>query len=99
VTGLFCQHFRLKGNCEDCNFIAAYNAAPNAVAPIPHPPGIYQPVIAEQDMRVRDNDSDIERYTFVAKGTAIPPGLTPDAPLPGTRRRKASDAGDVPTIR
>ena len=67
----YCQHQRLEGNCETC----AYDHANQRGYPLADslPTFRYVPVIADTDMLIADEGSDLNRSTYIAAGTPVPP--------------------------
>ncbi len=79
---LYCEpHGRM--DCEDCAWVQAQERGVIAKRPDLHSRGPgrapaltseteAEPLIAEKDTLIKDEDSDIDRATLVAKGTVVP---------------------------
>lgn len=73
----FCEHGRLKVNCEDCAFLAATERgrAPREELHAPKPSGP-EPVLAEHDTLIPDSEHP-GRSTLVKAGDPLPPTAKP----------------------
>lgn len=80
---LYCgPHGRV--DCEDCAWVQAQERGAVAERPDLHSRGPgrapsatpeasnVEPLIADRDVLIKDEDSDIDRATLVAKGTVVP---------------------------
>ncbi len=87
---LYCEpHGRME--CEDCQWVLAQERGVVAKRPDLHSrgPGLApsltgekttEPLIAEKDVLIPDEDSDVNRATLVAKGTRVPRELADRMP-------------------
>ncbi len=83
MPGLYCEHDRWADSCEDCAFVQGLERGVVAKRPdlFSRGPGRApaltseteaEPLVAEKDVLIPDEDSDLDRHTLVAKGTVVP---------------------------
>ena len=83
MVDFYCEHDRIGESCEDCAYVRALERGTfrdrldlyrrgEGQAPTLGRQENVRPVIAARDLVIPDENSDIDRGTFVAKGTPVP---------------------------